>query len=154
MSSIFDPNALLDATLSEPTLKRPPLPIGDYTAVIGDITAAEWQSKADPSKRGVKWNVALTLQVPQDVKESMGIDVNELKLTHGVMLDLTATGALDNSIGKNRGLRQYREALDMNKPGDSFSARRMTGQVVLVKIKHGEYNGEPTEEIGGVAKAV
>lgn len=153
MSSIFDPNALLDATLTEPSVRRPPLPVGDYTAVVGEVSAQPWQSK-DGAKSGVKWNVPLTIQVPADVQQSLGIEQPTVLLTHGLMLDLTPQGALDNSPGKNRGIRQYREALDMNKPGDSFSARKMQGQVVLVKVTHREYQGEIMEDIGGVAKAV
>ena len=153
MSSIFDPNALLDATLDQPSVRRPPLPVGDYTAVVGEVSAQPWQSK-DGAKSGVKWNVPLTIQVPMEVQQSLGIEQPTVTLTHGLMLDLTAQGGLDNSPGKNRGIRQYREALDMNKPGDSFSARKMQGQVVLVKVTHREYQGEIMEDIGGVAKAV
>ncbi len=149
--SIFDPNALLDTTLDEPTLKRPPLPIGDYPAIIGEVVAIQWTSR-DGSKTGYKWNVPLDVQITPDVQQALGIDQSFVRITHGVMLDMTAAGALDNSVGKNRGLRQYREALDLNKPGDTFSARKMVGQMVLVRISHVEYNGEPTEEIKGVAK--
>lgn len=151
--SIFDPNALLDATLDTPTEKRPPLPVGDYTAIVGEVTAAQWQSSKDVSKSGVKWNVPLTIQIPADVKESLGLSVDTITLTDSIMLDLTPQGALDNSVGKNSRLRMYREALDLNKPGDVFSARKMQGQVILIRIEHREYNGQLMENVGKVARA-
>jgi hypothetical protein len=153
MSSIFDPNALLDATLDQPTEKRPPLPVGDYTAIIGEVSAATWQSSKDAGKSGVKWNVPLTVQIPAEVKESLQLSVDTITLTDSIMLDLTPQGAIDNSIGKNSRLRLYREALDMNKPGDSFSARRMQGQVILIRIEHREYQGNLMENVGKVAHA-
>ena len=151
-SSIFDPNALLDATLDQPTEKRPPLPVGDYTAIVGEVTAAQWQSAAKGTS-GVKWNVPLTVQIPADVKESLGLSVDTITLTDSIMLDLTPQGALDNSVGKNSRLRMYREALDMNKPGDTFSARKMQGQVILIRIEHREYQGQLMENVGKVARA-
>ena len=69
------------------------------------------------------------------------------------MLDITPNGALDNAPGRNGGLRRYREACDLNKPGDSFSARQMTGKVVKVKITHELYLDEPVERISGVTKS-
>lgn len=151
--SIFDPNALLDATLDTPTEKRPPLPVGDYLAIIGEVTAAQWTSK-DSTKSGVKWNVPLKIQIPAETKEALGLAVDEITLTDGIMLDLTPNGALDNSLGKNSRLRMYREALDMNKPGDVFGARKMTGQLILVNIKHEDYMGQIMERPGKVARPV
>lgn len=152
IDSIFDPQAMLDMTLDTPTEKRPPLPVGDYTAVIGDIAARKWQGKQDPSKSGIAWDVQLTVQIPFEVQQSLGIEVNELKLSDSIMLDTLPNGSIDNSIGKNSRLRMYREALDMNKPGDSFSARKMTGQVILVRIGHEEYNGNLMERVQKVAR--
>jgi len=154
MTSMFDPNILLDATLAEPTEKRPPLPVGDYTAIIGEVTAGTWQSAKDATKSGVKWNVPLELQVPADIQQQLGIELPTLKLTDSIMLDLTPQGGLDNSIGKNGRLRMYREALDMNKPGDVFGARKMQGQVVLVRITHREYQGQLLEDVSKVAAPV
>ena len=67
-------------------------------------------------------------------------------------LDLTSSGTIDNGPGKNRGLRNYREACDLNKPGDSFSARMMTGKIVKVKVTHEIWNEAPIERISGVAR--
>lgn len=154
MTSIFDPNLLLDATIDAPTEARPPLPVQDYTAIIGEIAARQFQGKKDPSKTFTAWDVPLTLQIPVEVQQQLGIELAELKLTDSIMLDLTESGTLDNSLGKNGKLRMYREALDMNKPGDTFSARKMQGQVVTVRVNHEDYEGRLMERVGKVARAL
>jgi hypothetical protein len=153
MSSIFDPVAYLDATLEAPTEKRPPLPVGDYTAIIGEITARAWQGKKDPSKSGIAWDVPLSVEIPADIQASLGLTNSTLLLTDSVMLDLTDGGLIDNGPGRNRRLRMYREAVDLNKPGDSFSARLMQGKVVKVKVSHEEWEGNIQERVAGVVKA-
>ncbi len=150
--SQFDPASFLDATITEPTVKRPPLPVGDYTAVIGEVTARAWQGKADPSKSGIAWDVPLTLEVPAEIQADLGMTQATITLKDSIMIDLTAGGTIDNGIAKNGGLRRYREACDLNKPGDSFSARAMTGRVVKVKITHEIYQDAPVERVAGVTR--
>lgn len=151
--SQFDPNAFLDATLDEPTEKRPPLPIGDYTATIGEVTARTWQGKQDPTKSGIAWDIPLTIEVPAAVQSQLGLSTSTIVIKDSIMLDLTENGTIDNSPGKNRRLRTYREACDMNKPGDSFSARKMTGRLITVKIAHDLWEGQPVEKVSGVARS-
>jgi len=151
--SMFDPSTFLDATIEAPTEKRPPLPAGDYTAIIGEVKSRAWQGKKDPTKSGIAWDVPLTLEIPADVQTQLGLTQPTITLTDSIMLDLTEGGTIDNSPGKNRGLRNYREALDMNKAGDVFSARKMTGQAIRVKVKHELYEDQIMERVGGVARA-
>jgi len=151
--SMFNPDTFLDATIEAPTEKRPPLPAGDYTAVIGEVKSRAWQGKKDPTKSGIAWDIPLTLEIPADVQTQLGLTQPTITLTDSIMLDLTDAGTIDNSPGKNRGLRNYREALDMNKAGDVFSARKMTGQAVRVKVKHELYEDQIMERVGGVARA-
>jgi hypothetical protein len=149
--SSFDPEAFLDITLTEPTVKRPPIPVGDYHGILGEIKSRAWQGKKDPSKSGIAWDVPIEIELPPSVATMVGQPT--IKVTDSIMLDITDSGSLDNSPGKNRRLRLYREALDMNKPGDSFSARAMSGRPVLVKIKHEEYEGDLYERVDAVARA-
>ena len=150
--SSFDPALFLDVTMDAPTEKRDPLPIGDYTAVIGEVTSRAWQGKADPTKSGIALDVLLTIDVPAEIQASLGLG-STLNLKDSIMLDLTDSGMIDNSKGKNRQLRNYREALDMNKSGDVFSPRKMQGQVITVKVTHEIYQDAPVERISGVTKA-
>lgn len=149
--SQFDPVIFLDISINEPNVKRPPLPVGEYTAVIGEITSRAWTGKTDPTKSGIALDVALSVEVPAEIQTQLGITLSNLPMKDSIMLDLTAGGTIDNSPGKNGRLRQYREATDMNKVGDTFSARKLTGMVITVKITHEVYEGEPKERISGVA---
>jgi hypothetical protein len=40
----------------------------------------------------------------------------------------------------------------MNKAGETFRPRLMAGRMLLVRVKHEEYNGNIQERVGGVAK--
>jgi hypothetical protein len=161
--SAFDPNAFLDAQQAEVNVRRPPLPTeniaspsdGLYTGIIADVQMKSGTiEKGD--RAGQPWLaavVAIDVEVPQQVQDQLGIklDKGTIRLSEYAMLDLTPDGkGLDNGVGKNRRQRQYRDALDMNKPGDVFSWRKAIGQPVKVKIQHEMYNGEPTERIGNI----
>jgi hypothetical protein len=154
----FDPNAFMNVEIDQPLVRRPPLLPGDYVATIGAVKAESWQSQKDPSnpKSGMRYVVPLTLEVPQEVQNKLGTPEDPypvtVKLTDTIMLDLTDGGTLDLSVGKNGGLRRWREALDMNKKGETFSPRKMEGRMVLVKVSHEIYNGEVMERVGGIAR--
>ena len=66
---IFDPNMFLDITVDQPFEDRIPLPVGEYTAMVGQITARSWQSK-DGTKAGVAWDIPLVVDVPPEVQQS------------------------------------------------------------------------------------
>jgi len=157
MTSAFDPNAFLDATTTEVNEKRPPLPeenpedpSGLYTAVIGEIKADTGQiEKGD--RAGQPWVsmvIPLRIQVPS-VLQAMGLPP-ELTLTDRAFLDLTPQGGLDNSKGKNRAQRMYRDATDMNKPGEPFAWRMLQGRMVKLKIRHEMYQEQLQERVANV----
>lgn len=150
MSNVFDPASFVNLEMDTPLVRRPPLAVGDYTATVGEVKGVQWTKKDDPSMTGMKYNIALTLEVPPEQQDKIG--QTTIKLTDGIMLDLNEQGGLDTSPGKNGGLRRYREATDMNKPGEVFSAARMQGRLVKVKLTHELYQGEIQERVGGVAK--
>lgn len=148
--SVFDPQAFLDATIDAPLERRSPLPVGDYRGIIGEVGSRSWTSK-DGSKSGIAWDVPISIEVPASLQSALELP-STLTVKDSIMLDLTATGAIDVSKGKNNRLRMYREAVDMNKPGDSFSARKLQGQVITVRVTHEEYQGVQQERIGAVAR--
>lgn len=157
--SQFDPNSFLDATLSEPTERRDPLPVENpattdkmYTALVGEIKARAWQGREDPTKSGIAWDVPLEVQVPSQLQQEKGLPPT-ITVRDSIMLDLTPGGTIDNAKGKNNRLRMYRDAVDLNKPGDKFSARLMQSKVVKIKINHEVYQGNPQERVGAVMKA-
>lgn len=159
--SQFDPQQFLDAQQDTPNVKRPPLPVenpaspdGLYTGIIGEIKM-ESGTIGKGDRTGQPWLAAVVpidIEVPQQVQDGLGLklDKGTIRLQEYVMLDLTAQNTIDNSVGRNRRQRNYRDALDMNKPGDVWSWRKAIGQVLKVKIEHEMYNGEAVDKIGNV----
>lgn len=149
----FDPNLFLDAAMSEPLTKRPPLPQGSvWIGVIGEVTTRQWTGKQDPTKSGWAVDFPLLLDLSSDPAMVAVQGTDRVTLKGGIMIDTKENGAIDNAPGKNGALRKYREAVDLNKPGDSFSFRMLTGRMVKVKIKHREYQGEMFDEVDSVAR--
>jgi hypothetical protein len=150
--SNFDPSTFLDATITEPSTKRLPLPAGrDFVGVIGEVKMRTWQGKTDPTKSGIVADVPITIDL--SAYPDVAIGTPQVTLTDGVMLDLTEGGMIDTSPGKNGKLRRYREALNMNEAGKPFSFRAMQGRTIRVKIKHEPYEGEVYDKVDSVAKA-
>lgn len=150
MAQQFDPAQFVDMETEEAAVRRPPLPVGDYLGMIGDVTCVPWSSQ-EKGTSGLRYVVPVKLQVPPAVKEELGLNTDTITLTDSIMLDQTEAGALDFSPGKNGYLRKYREALGQNTPGEKWSARRMSGQPIMVKLTHELYKGEVQERISGVA---
>ena len=157
--SAFDPQSFLDATISEPSVRRPPLPIENpyaddrlYVALIGEPKMRSWTGKSDPSKSGIACDISLVIDVPGQMQADLGLPP-QVTLRDSIMLDLTPQGAIDNAAGKNGRLRIYREATNLNKPGDVFAFRKLQGQVVKVKPAHELYNGDIMDKVGTVLKA-
>lgn len=153
--SMFDPAAFLDATISETNEKRPPLltenpasPDGLYTAMIGEITPKSGEKDGKP---WMAFAVPLKIDVPQQLQDSLKLPP-QITLTDRVFLDLTDQGLIDNTPGKNRGQKKYRDATGMNSPGQVFSWRKLVGQPVKVKITHDMYEGAIQERVGDVVK--
>lgn len=151
--SVFEASSFLDATVETPTERRSLLPADDYKAVIGEPKATSGEKDGKPWYR---IDVPLIVDVPPTFQVStaeggLGLPPT-LTFNDRIFLDVTDSGAMDTSKGKNSGVRRYREALDMNKPGDAWSARKMQGRLVRVRIKHDVYEGEAREAVAGIAK--
>lgn len=157
MANPFDPNTFLDFNMDVPLVKRPPVAAGEYVGIVQEPTARPWVSPNDPTKSGMAFDYMIELDVPKEEQDRIGLATGTIKVKYGVMLDLMPDGkSLDMGLGKNSGLRRLREAVDMNKPGDSFSPRTgATGRSVKVKISHREYppgSGDLFEEVAGISK--
>lgn len=155
--SVFDPQTFLDAPQTEVNERRPPIPTenpddsnGLYTAIIGEIsTQSGTISKGD--RTGQTWIsmiIPLRIQVPTAV-QALGLPP-ELQITDRAFLDLTSQGSIDNSKGKNRQQKAYRDATGMNKAGETFAWRMLSGKMVKVKIAHELYNEAIQERIAAV----
>lgn len=160
----FDPQAFLDLPVDVAFEKRPLVPVNDYPALVQEVSSRQWVSKdktyesgpnAGKPKTGIAYDVKLEVEIPLDVKERVGLKSDfKLVMTDSIMLDLNDQGGLATEAGSNRQLRNYREALDMNKAGVTFRAREMAGRRLLLRIKHEEYpagSGNFNEKPNGVA---
>lgn len=147
--SLFDPAIYLDATIAEPSVRRPPIPAGrELLGVIQEPKSRSWRGKEDPTKSGIAVDIPVKFDLTPypDIVALLG-GLTEVNITDGIMLDTTAQGGIDNSPGKNGKLRRYREALDLNKPGDTFSFRMMTGRTLKFKIGNKVVDGEVFDNI-------
>jgi hypothetical protein len=149
--SNFDPATFLNATVNAPSEKADPLPEGDYIGVCGAPEVRVTQGRKDPTKTYMFVDIPVTLEVPVELQSSLGLPPTR-RVTHSFGLDVTDQGTLDNSKGKNNGMRLLREALDMNKPGDAFSLATVEGRPIRVALKHELYNEQIQERVKGVAR--
>ena len=161
MASAFDPQAFLDAQITEPNERRANLPVdnpdapdGLYTAVIGEVSAKSGAiGKGD--RIGQPWLsmvVPLRITIPAQVQNALKLPA-EITLTDNVFIDLTPEGLMDNAPGRNRRQKEYRDALDLNKAGTPFSWRATTGRVVKVKVKQEMYDGLPQDRVATILRA-
>lgn len=150
--SSFEPEAFLDAALTQPLTKRPPADAGrPYSATIGEGKIRPWSSEAKGTS-GYAMDIPLEILLPTDVAASVGqpkITVND-----SVFLDVTANGGLDMAPGRNRGLRNYYEACGINQPGST--PRMLQGRMIQVVLKHDmakDGSGDRYERVASIAKA-
>lgn len=156
-TSIFDPSQYLDSTTTEAGEKRDNLPTTqEYNAEIGEVTSRASQGRKDTTQTYLFFDFPMTINLKDeypDLAAKIGID--KLTMKYGTSVDLTESGAMDWSKGKNSGLRILREATGTNVSGQPWNARMLTGRRVRVAIKYREYpegTGNLLEDVKSVAK--
>jgi hypothetical protein len=146
----FDPATFLNTQFTEENdTKITPVPAGEYLALADKVDIKSWSSK-DGSSSGIKLEIVWEIQ-DDNVKALLGRDV--VKVTQQQMLDLTETGQLDFSKGKNVGLGRIREALDLNKPGEPFAFSMIQGRMAKVLVSHRTAGEDIYSEIKKIATA-
>lgn len=131
---MFNPEQFLDQQFTEANdTKLVPVPVGEYTAIAGEVKCRQWQSKADPSKSGLTLDITWEID-DSAVKELLGRD--KVTVRQGIMLDLTDSGSMDMGKGRNVGLGRLREALNLNQPGQAFSFSMIPGRLAKVAVTH------------------
>jgi hypothetical protein len=146
-SSIFSPETFLDATTTEESVKRPPMPAGrEFPSTLKSVKSRAWQGKKDPTKGGIVVDVVheFDLSAFPDVMTALG-GIDRVTITDGIMLDLTEGGSIDYSPGKNSKLRKYRDATGLNVAGQPFSIRMLEGRMVKSMIGHRPNENDPQE---------
>lgn len=128
--STFDPAAFLNQSFEgQNDTEYPNVPEGEYIAVSDAITDKSFRTTSKGAViLDIKWNIT-----DEDVKAATGLSNPSVR--QSIFIDLTDSGTLDFSKGKNIQLGQLREALGMNKPGKPFSFAMLGGQVARVSVK-------------------
>ena len=131
----FDPSKFLDdSTQDAGSTSYRPVPEGEYIAVVAkEPEFRPWQGKKDPSKSGVTIDLQWSVDDP-GVKAELERD--EVFVRQGIMLDLTAGGGIDWGKNRNVKLHQLRDAVGLNRAGETFNPRMLAGKVARVKVKH------------------
>lgn len=161
MNQPFDPEKFLSDETTEPNVRRPPIPEnnpasadGGYLAIIGKCkTSSGTIGKGE--RIGQPWvSVMVPLQIDLPAEVQAQLNQPKLTITDRVFLDLTASNAIDNSPGRNRKQKDYREALGLNVAGEKFSWNMAQGKMVKVFFKHTlDMDGNRTEEVRAITKA-
>lgn len=147
--SNFDPNKFLESSISGAnSTKVIPCPIGEFQGVIEKIAPRQWQSK-DGTQTGVALDVFWLVE-DAGVKEQLKRDTVVVK--QGIMLDLTPSGELDTSEGKNVGLGRLREAVGKNDPNELFTFTMLPGLMGKIKVGHRVVGEDTYAEVNAVAK--
>lgn len=139
----FDPDQFL-ATTTDAALSTEftPIPEGEYNAVVTKVEAR--QTASGKSIMDVTWAID-----DANVRAVTGMENPTCRQT--VWLDITDSGALDISKGKNVSLGRLREALGQNRPG-AWAPSMMIGNVARVLISHRLYEGQTFADVKKVSK--
>lgn len=147
---MFDANTLLNQDVTgAASTEYVPIPVGEYTAVVKDISVKEVTSQ----KTGETYRffeVQYGLDSPE-VAELTGM--TEPRVRQSMILDMTDSGTLNLGKGKNVPLGRLREACGQNDPSKPWNFNMLVGQAVKVSVKHriGD-EGQIYAEVKGVAK--
>lgn len=133
---MFDASSFLNATFNEANSTRiKPAPEGEYIGQIQPIVAEN--IKSGTSQKGNLWtrlDVQVEVTGDQRIADACGLEKKVIR--GGIMLDLTPSGGLDFSEGKNIGLGRLRAATGLNQPGQPFSFSMFGGKMVKIIVSH------------------
>lgn len=117
---MFDPNKFMQSNFNgKLDTVIPALPEDDYRAVVDDVTHREIQTK-----EGLRHVLRLRWKLT-DENKLLAIGRKSASVNQDIWLDLTPDGALDEGEGKNIGLGQVLEALNLN--GQQWSPGTLKG---------------------------
>ena len=135
--SVFNPDTFLDQTTTTAGSRRPPVSAGlAFLGAIGEPKARNVPGKKDPAKVYVFCDIPITLDLSTHPTEVQRLGQDKVVLRHSGMIDYNSDGTLDWSPGKNKFLTAYREALNLNQDGSTFSPRMLVGRIVRAKVGH------------------
>ena len=142
---MFDPDEFLNTSV-EGTLdtRSVPVPEGEWLATISGLSTRVVGQDSKPVL-DVTWKI----EDNEKVAKATGRDVSTVRQT--IWLDITESGGLDMSKGKNIQLGRLREAVGQNTSGP-WSASMLEGHTAIVRVEHRTYEGEIYSDVKGVRK--
>lgn len=119
----------------------PKVPPGEYPAIVKALKARIQEGKSDPTKTFHILDVTFKVD-SQEVREVTGLDEPTVRLN--VFLDLTESGQLDRSKGKNVQLGKFMQGLGKDLSKD-FSFNDFIGMACMVKVSHNPNPQKPDD---------
>ena len=154
--SNFDASSFLDSTTKDALTRRPNVPVGtELIGTIGEPKPRQSVGRQDPSQVYTFLDLPIEFDLTQNPSIRQLVGQDKIIVTYGFSVDVTPSGGLDTSPGKNGRLRQLRDALGMNKPGEAFNVRMLQARQIRAKIgeRLNDQDGEKYETVSAVAKA-
>jgi len=110
-----------------------PCPADLFPATISKVELRQWKKKDDPSVGGLALDLIWEIQ-DEEVKRVCNRE--KVTVKQGLMLDLTDSGKLDTSAGRNISLGKLRDALNLNQSGQAFAFSMLEGRMAKVQVSH------------------
>ena len=126
--STFDESAFMqNETTEQGSTQATPVPENDYVAVVKDIKPRP--VKDDRMILDVLWSI-------DDPEATKATGMPFPTVRQSIWLDITESGGLDMSKGKNIGLNRLRDAVGQNVAGKVWKPTDLIGQAARVTVKH------------------
>ena len=130
----FDPESFANATIeAELSTRAEPIPPDTYAATIEKVGVLDVKGYACMD---VTWKISAP-----ELEEVDGRFV-----TQRVFLDITDSGQLDVSKGKNVTLGRIRNAVGQNVAGQAWSPNMLFGQSAMIQVINEGNKKDPTDE--------
>lgn len=123
---VFNPTKFLESTTTDAGSTRlDPVPQGEYSAIIQDISFREIEIKRGEQAGKTR----LIMSVSWELLDSeLKAKLDRIpRVRQDIWIDQDDSGDIDYSKGKNVGLGRLREALGQNAPGQNWSPGMLKG---------------------------
>lgn len=131
----FDASELLNTVQNDPMSTQPlVVPEAEYQSIIQKIEIRDFQYKKGERAGQTGYALDVThLIIDPQLEASLG---RQPTVRQSMTLDMSQSGGLDTSKGKNVSLGRLREAIGLNQPGQPFSLKMLEGARLVVMVKH------------------
>lgn len=140
----FNAEDLLNTQVSgEMSTKYTPVPEGEWRATIKEIKGRA--TNKGQSIMDILWEVT-------DPQVEAVTGMTNSIVRQSIFLDISPSGGLDVSKGKNIGLGKLRAAVGQNGPGP-WSPGMLSGSVAIIRVEHRHVDEDVYADVKGVAAA-